>query len=148
MRWQAVAAATIVGAIALGRPPAAHAQQIVEVVEGQPVTTLDVEHRSKFLQMGRKSEPSSQDALNSLVADISQVAEAKRRGLEVSDLEVDALYNTVAIRMGIDPQKLTQVLATGGASVDTLKRRLRAQIAWTKLARTHTGTGMERSNAK
>ena len=37
--------------------------------------------------------------------------------------------------MNIDAQKLTQLLAAGGASEDTLKRRLRAQIAWTNLVR-------------
>ena len=37
--------------------------------------------------------------------------------------------------MGIDAQKLTQMLAAGGASEDTLKRRLRAQLAWTNLVR-------------
>jgi peptidyl-prolyl cis-trans isomerase SurA len=37
--------------------------------------------------------------------------------------------------MGVDAQKLTQILSTGGASADTLKHRLKAQIAWTTLVR-------------
>jgi peptidyl-prolyl cis-trans isomerase SurA len=135
LRWKALATATIVGAMVFARPPALHAQQIVAVVDGQPITALDVEHRNKFLQMSRKQEPSSQEALDSLTAEISQMAEAKRHGLDVSEAEVDAAYNTVATRIGIDPQKLTQLLTASGASADTLKRQLRAQIAWTKLAR-------------
>ena len=35
---------------------------------------------------------------------------------------------SVATRMGMDEQKLTQILVSNGASEDTLKRRLRAQI--------------------
>jgi peptidyl-prolyl cis-trans isomerase SurA len=37
--------------------------------------------------------------------------------------------------MGVDAQKLTQMLTTGGASADTLKHKLKAQIAWTTLVR-------------
>ena len=37
-------------------------------------------------------------------------------------------YADVATRMGIDAEKLTQLLVAGGASDDTLKRRLRAQL--------------------
>jgi len=37
--------------------------------------------------------------------------------------------------MGLDAQKLTQLLTTGGASADTLKRRLQAQIVWSSLVR-------------
>jgi hypothetical protein len=37
--------------------------------------------------------------------------------------------------MGVDAQKLSQILARGGASADTLKHRLKAQIAWTTLVR-------------
>jgi peptidyl-prolyl cis-trans isomerase SurA len=37
--------------------------------------------------------------------------------------------------MGLDAPKLTQILANDGASADTLKRRLKAQYAWTALVR-------------
>ena len=75
------------------------------------------------------------DQLDSLIDEILEITEAKRYGLDVPDAQVDESYNTVASRMGIDAQKLTQLLTAGGASDDTLKRRLRAQIAWTNLVR-------------
>jgi peptidyl-prolyl cis-trans isomerase SurA len=37
--------------------------------------------------------------------------------------------------MGVDSQKLTQILTKGGASEGTLKHRLRAELAWTALVR-------------
>jgi peptidyl-prolyl cis-trans isomerase SurA len=64
-----------------------------------------------------------------------EIGEAKRYGLDVPDAQVDESYNLVATRMGIDAAKLTQLLVAGGASDDTLKRRLRAQVAWTNLVR-------------
>jgi peptidyl-prolyl cis-trans isomerase SurA len=49
----------------------------------------------------------------------------------------------VATRMGIDKAKLTQLLVAGGASDDTLKRRLRAQLVWTNLVRGRYKSSME-----
>ena len=106
-----------------------------------------MEHRAKFLQMSGKKSVTRKEVIDSLTDDILAVAEAKRYGLDISDARVDESYNTVAIRMGMDAQKLTQVLVASGASEATLKRRLRAQIASTKLARMHDKSP-ERSDVK
>jgi peptidyl-prolyl cis-trans isomerase SurA len=126
----------LAGALMLGLASGASSQDIVEVIDRQPITTLDVEHRTKFLQMSNKKRlPEQKEVMDSLIGEIRQVAEAKRHGIEISDEEVDHAYQQVAIRMGADQTKLTQILVGGGASEDTLKRRLRAQIALNKLGR-------------
>jgi peptidyl-prolyl cis-trans isomerase SurA len=132
--WK-TATAMLAAAIMLAGASAARAQQVVAFVNGQPITALDVEHRSKFLQMSSKKVPPRKEVMDSLIDEILEITEAKRYGLDVPDTQVDESYNTVASRMGIDAQKLTQLLVAGGASDDTLKRRLRAQIAWTNLVR-------------
>jgi len=119
----------------LAVPSLCRAQQVVALVNGQPITALDIEHRAKFIQMSSKKVPSRKEVLDSLIDEILEVTEAKRFTLEVSDADVDKSYDGVASRMGLDAQKLTQLLVNGGASADTLKRRLRAQIAWTNLVR-------------
>jgi peptidyl-prolyl cis-trans isomerase SurA len=119
----------------LAVPSTAHSQQVVAFVNGQPITTLDVEHRSKFIQLSNKKQPTRKEVLDSLIDEVLEVNEAKRFSIEVPDSEVENSYSGVATRMGIDAQKLTQLLASNGASDDTLKRRLRAQIAWTNLVR-------------
>ena len=124
----ATAVATTVGSTA-------RAQQIVALVNGQPITALDVEHRSKFIQMSSKKVPPRKEVIDSLIDEILEVNEAKRFTLEVPDSDVDNAFAGVASRMGLDPPKLAQVLANGGASADTLKRRLRAQMVWTPLVR-------------
>jgi peptidyl-prolyl cis-trans isomerase SurA len=133
---KAVVAAVVVSAILLLLPTSiAHAQQVVAFVNGQPITNLDIEHRSKFTQMSTKKVPSRREVLDGLIDEILEVTEAKRFGLDISDADVDAQYSAVATRMGMDADKLTQLLVAGGASADTLKRRLRAQVAWTNLVR-------------
>jgi peptidyl-prolyl cis-trans isomerase SurA len=133
--WRGLAAAAFVGAIMLGLPATATAQQVVLFVNGQPITNLDIEHRSKFLQMSSKKVPSRKEVLDSLIDEILETTEAKRFGLDIPDEQVNESFNGVATRMGIDAPKLSQLLTSGGASPDTLKRRLRAQMAWTNLVR-------------
>jgi peptidyl-prolyl cis-trans isomerase SurA len=135
LHWRGLAAAAFVGAIMLGLPSAATAQQVVLFVNGQPITNLDIEHRAKFLQMSSKKVPSRKEVLDSLIDEILEITEAKRFGLDIPDDQVNDSYKLVATRMGVDPPKLTQLLTAGGASDDTLKRRLRAQMAWTNLVR-------------
>jgi peptidyl-prolyl cis-trans isomerase SurA len=143
-----VSGAMLAGALMLGLASGASSQDIVEVIDGQPITTLDVEHRTKFLQMSNKKKPPEQkEVIDSLIGEIRQIAEAQRHGVEISDEEVDHAYEQVAIRMGTDQTKLTQILVAGGAGEDTLKRRLRAQIALNKLDRAKNQSP-ERSETK
>jgi peptidyl-prolyl cis-trans isomerase SurA len=135
IRWKALAAAMLVAVATFATSGIAGAQQVVAFVNGQPITALDIEHRAKFLQMSGKKSPTRKEVMDSLIDEILEIAEAKRYGLDVPDSQVDESYSTVATRMGMDAQKLTQVLTAGGASDDTLKRRLRAQVAWTNLVR-------------
>ena len=111
------------------------AQQIVLLVNGAPITDLDIAHREKFLEMTNHKKPSRQEVINTLVDETLELKEAARFSLEPSDAEVQSAYDNVAANMGVDAPKLTQILTTGGASPDTLKHRLKAQMAWTSLVR-------------
>jgi peptidyl-prolyl cis-trans isomerase SurA len=133
--WKAFAAAALAAAITFAASSSSRAQQVVAFVNGQPITALDIEHRAKFMQMTSKKVPARREVLDSLIDEILEITEAKRFGIDVPDSDVENSYKGVAGRMGVDQQKLTQILAAGGASEDTLKLRLRAQIAWTSLVR-------------
>jgi peptidyl-prolyl cis-trans isomerase SurA len=113
----------------------ARAQQIVLLVNGSPITDLDIANREKFMEMSNHKKPSRQEAINSLVDETLELKEGARYGIEPTDGDVQSAYNNVAQGMGVDAQKLTQMLTSGGASADTLKHRLKAQIAWTSLVR-------------
>ena len=128
-----VAAAVVAASLFAGST--ARAQQVVVFVNGQPITNLDVDHRAKFIQMSTKKVPSRKEALDSLIDEALEIDEARRFKIDIPDSDVDSSYATVATRMGIDTAKLTQLLVAGGASDDTLKRRLHAQLAWTNLVR-------------
>jgi peptidyl-prolyl cis-trans isomerase SurA len=131
----ALTAGILAAAVMLTASSGARAQQVVAFVNGQPITTLDVEHRSKFIQLSSHKQPTRKEALDSIIDEILEIAEAKRFTIEISDSDVENNFKTVAKRMGIDEQKLTQILTSAGASDGTLKMRLRAQAAWGALVR-------------
>ncbi len=132
---ETLTALLLAGAIVFIAPSIARSQQVVAFVNGEPITTLDVEHRAKFMQLSTKKLPSRKEVLDSLIDDILEVNEAKRFTIDIPESEVDKAFAGAARRMGIDAQKLAQILASSGSSADTFKRRLRAQLAWTTLVR-------------
>ena len=129
-------AAALLAAVALLASSAVgHAQEVVVLVDGVPITSLDVDNRGKFIEMSTHKAPARQEVLDQLVDEILEIREAKRYSVDPSNSDVDEAFSNVATNMGIDANKLTQMLANGGASANTLKQRLRAQIAWSSLVR-------------
>jgi peptidyl-prolyl cis-trans isomerase SurA len=137
--YGAVARAVLVllGALAFApmHSTVARAQEVVLLVDGEPITALDIEQRSKFITMSTHQTPTRQEVIDGLIDEILEIREAKRYTIDPSDSDVNDSFNTVASNMNIDSQKLTQILVSGGASVATLKHKLRAQMAWSSLVR-------------
>jgi hypothetical protein len=50
--------------------------------------------------------------------------------VELSDSEVDEVYAAMASRMRLTSEQMTEQLARAGINADTLKHRIRADIAW------------------
>lgn len=110
-------------------------EQVVVLVDGEPITSLDIQQRAKFIELSTHKVPTTQEAINTLIDQILQIREAKRYGIEPSDADVNNAFNNVATNMGVDSQKLSQMLVHDGTSAETLKFQLKAQIAWTSLVR-------------
>jgi peptidyl-prolyl cis-trans isomerase SurA len=110
-------------------------EEVVLLVDGQPITSLDIQQRAKFIELSNHKAPTRQEAIDSIIDQILEIREAKQFGIEPSDSDVNNAFNSVATNMGVDAQKLTQLLAHDGASGETLKFQLKAQIAWSSLVR-------------
>jgi peptidyl-prolyl cis-trans isomerase SurA len=130
-----LAIALLAAAIMLMGGMKVRAQQVVALVDGAPITELDIAERSKLEQLSTQKVPPRQEVLNGLIDEILEVREAKQFNIDVPDSEVENSYANVAQRMGVDSEKLTAILAHAGASAQTLKNRLRAQLAWNALVR-------------
>jgi peptidyl-prolyl cis-trans isomerase SurA len=128
------AVAMLIG-IALIMAGAAQAQQVVVLVNGEPITALDIEQRSKLDQLSTHKTPSRQEVLEELSTEILKVKEGKKWGLEVSNTEVDNAFASMANRMRMTTDQLTQLLAKSGVNAATLKQRIKADITWPQLVR-------------
>jgi len=129
-----LAAAMIVFAVA-APATAVHAQQVVVVVNGEPITALDIEQRSKLTQLSSHKTPARQEVIEELINEKLKVREAKKFGLEVTTSEVDQAYGQMASRMRLTADQLTAQLSRSGVNPGTLKHRIRADIAWPQLVR-------------
>jgi len=126
-------AAVFAAAVALSQP--AFAQKVVVIVNGSPITTYDIEQRTKFTTLATHKTPTRQDVIEELIDEKLKVQVGQRYKLEVTDAEVDTAYAAMGQRMRFTPQQLTQALAQGGVDALTLKSRIRADIAWQQIVR-------------
>ena len=114
---------------------AANAQQVVVIVNGEPITALDIEQRSKLILLSTHKAPARQEVLDELINEKLKVREAKKFGLEIPSSEVDTAYASMAGRMRITSEQLTEQLAKSGIHASTLKARIKADITWSQLVR-------------
>ena len=109
----------------------ARAQQVVVIVNGEPITALDIEQRAKLDQLSTHKVPTRQEVLDELINEKLKVREAKKWGLEIPSSEIDTAYASVASRMRLTPEQLTEQLAKSGVNASTLK----ADMTWPQLVR-------------
>lgn len=129
-----LALAGLLGAAALPSASAL-AQRVVVMVNGEPITSLDIDQRSKLLQLTTRKVPSREEVLEQLIGDKLKIHEAAKFKLTASDSEVDNAFRGMAERMGASSQQLEHQLASSGASAGTLKARIRADLVWGQLVR-------------
>ncbi|MBS9477943.1 SurA N-terminal domain-containing protein [Ancylobacter sp. VKM B-3255] len=114
--------------------PAA-AQQVLVLVQGQPITSFDVAQRIKLAQLTERRSLSQKQALDDLVNEKLKIATAQRYGITADTDEVNKLFASMASRGGRTPDQLTQALGTSGLSAATLKEKMRADYVWNNYVR-------------
>jgi peptidyl-prolyl cis-trans isomerase SurA len=117
-------------------PVGVAAQQVVVMVNGDPITALDIEQRIKFLQLTAPGKTHArQEVIEELINERLKISEGKKFKITPSDADVDSTFAGMASRMQASPEQLTQKLSSAGASAGTLKNRIRAELAWSALVR-------------
>jgi peptidyl-prolyl cis-trans isomerase SurA len=133
-----------IGAIILGlaaaaalAPAAAQvvATQVVVVVNGEPITNFDIDQRAKFTALSTHKTPARKEVLDELVDEKLKVQVTRRYKLDITDKDVDSSYADMAQRMHMNTDQLTKILASNGIQPDTLKSRIRSEVAWTQFIR-------------
>ena len=109
--------------------------QIVALVGGEPITAVDIAHRTRLIQLSSQKAPSRQEVLDELIDDKLKVQLSKRYIAEVPKREIDSAFAGIARRAGMTPDQFTKMMTQSGISVDALKTRLHADFVWTQIVR-------------
>ncbi len=127
----------VMACITLSGAHAYSATKITAVVNDQAVTSYDIAQRAKLISLTtrRGGAAARREAMNELIDDKLKLAEARRIGISVSDAEIDDAYANIAKRVKLSTKGLTGALRQSGVNPNTLKDRLRAEIAWSQVIR-------------
>jgi peptidyl-prolyl cis-trans isomerase SurA len=134
-RLQFLLAGCFACAILTGFGAPAHAQTVVVMVNGDPITEYDIEQRSKLDFLSTHKQPPRQDIINQLIDDQVKIKEAKKFGVDPSSSDVDQAYKEMAGRMRITAEQLDKTLEGQGIRPETLKARVKADLVWGSLVR-------------
>jgi peptidyl-prolyl cis-trans isomerase SurA len=129
------AGSAVVLAALVGSVSQLPAQSIACMVSGEPITTLDIEQRTKLNFLTTRKQMSKQEVLDELINDKVKIKEAKRFGVDPSASDLDQAFAGMAQRMRISPDQLTKSLESQGVRPETLKARLKSEMVWGSLVR-------------
>lgn len=130
-----LAVASIVAAALSGAGVApASAQAVVTAVNGNPITTFDVDEYAKILRLEHRPASRS-DALEAAIADRLKYDEARHWGLDAGDSDISTVLQRISSSVKLDAEGFSQAAAKSKIDLDTIRNHLRALGAWDNLVR-------------
>jgi len=126
--------AIALAALAGGSSPVP-AQSVACMVNGEPITSLDIEQRTKLNFLTTRKQMARQEVIDELISDKVKIKEAKRYGVDPSGSDLDQAFAGMSQRMRITPDQLTKSLESQGVRPETLKARLKSEMVWGSLVR-------------
>jgi peptidyl-prolyl cis-trans isomerase SurA len=113
----------------------AQAQTVAVMVNGEPITDLDIEQRSKLDFVSTHKQSTRQETINELIDEHVKIKEAKKFGVDPSGSDIDDAYSQMAGRMRINADQLSATLEKQGVRPETLKGKIKADLVWGSLVR-------------
>lgn len=132
-----LAAAALLAILMVGP---ARAQQIVVMVNGDPITSYDVSQRQRMHELIERKTVSAKQALEDLIEERIKIQQAIRLKLDVDKKDIDRMYASVAERSGRTPEQLSAGFKQSGLDDRTFKSKLMADYVWGQYVRARSGT--------
>jgi peptidyl-prolyl cis-trans isomerase SurA len=153
--FRALLLAALLSAGMAAPPAAAQTNRIVAVVNGDIVTTAEIEARRRLFAINAGIAP-SQQSLERLTPQVTRLLiderlrlqEVRRRRIPVGDNDVAAALQDLERRNNLPPGGLVAQLRRAGVEPRALYDQLRAQIGWARLLRTLLGSQAEPGEAE
>ncbi len=132
-----IATAFVAVAVATAATPSFSASSIKVKVDDQPITSYDIQQRTRLLEMtGVKGGQKA--ATDELIDETIQFIEAATMGVGGRDARVDGAIDEIAVRVKMTPKGLANALSEQGVDIATLRRRIKAQMVWAQLVQMRT----------
>jgi peptidyl-prolyl cis-trans isomerase SurA len=110
------------------------------IVNGTIITGTDVDQRMALILVANNGNvpPSEmqrlrEQVLRNLVDETLQIQAAEAHDLKVDPKEIDSYYARYAQSFGQTPQQFSTYLRSVGSSVNSVKRQIHGEIAWSRL---------------
>ncbi|KRR20112.1 SurA N-terminal domain-containing protein [Bradyrhizobium retamae] len=133
--WSLIAGGAVALAVLAGGASPLQAQSVAVMVNGEPITTLDIEQRTKLNFLTTRKQMPRKEVIEELIDEKVKIKEAKRFGVDPSASDIDQAFAGMSQRMRITPEQLTKSLESQGVRPETLKARLKAEMVWGSLVR-------------
>lgn len=108
----------------------AGAQQIVAFVYGEPITALDIDQRTRIIEVFSRKKANRKEVLDELVDQKLKLHQAKRLDIDIDATQINREYAAMARRGGRSTSDLDDAFRQAGISPTTFKTKLRADLAW------------------
>jgi peptidyl-prolyl cis-trans isomerase SurA len=124
-------AAALLALIVLLSLPSPAAAQVAALVNGEPITNVDIAQRIKLVQAFNRKSISRKEALDELINEKIKLHTADKMHIAISEQDLEA-----GISRMISGRSLSDFLKTldkQGIDESRFKSRMRAQLAWRKV---------------
>jgi peptidyl-prolyl cis-trans isomerase SurA len=109
--------------------------QVVALVNGEPITALDIAQRQKLTEISAHKPEPRQEALDELIDQKLKLQIAKHYVIDITDKDVESAFDGMSRRAGLTSAQFGQALSQAGISVEALKIKIRAEIGWGAIVR-------------
>jgi peptidyl-prolyl cis-trans isomerase SurA len=125
-----------------GAPTRARAtvEGIAAVVNDEPISHLDLDHRLRFNLLTSGLPDTSEnrrrmipDVIQGLIDERLKIQEGKRIGIKAEKAEVESILRRMESQGGMPPGEMKQYLARVGIALTTLTDRIESDIVWRQI---------------
>lgn len=113
--------------------------QVAAIVNGEPITVLDITERLKLHRNTAKQNISRKEVLEELIEHKLKLQIAKRANIDPTETEVNRAFAGMAQRSGRSPAQFEQALQQSGIDVSRLKARVKSDMAWQQYVQANSG---------
>lgn len=119
----------------LAAPNVGQAQGLVAMVNGEPITSYDVEQRIRLERVvGRRTITRAQ-AIDILIDDAVKISEGRRLGMRLNDAFLEDSLARLAANNRQTQSQFEETLRRSGIETATMKQQIRVNTIWSEVVR-------------